>query len=826
MHLGGTAMTVKQRLCLVGGVTMLATTGALVILSSVRLSQFASDAKQVVAKQTWEDVAESTKSMTHLVQTQGDAIAQHVSSADQVLRDGLDKAGRVSLGSESVSWKASNQVNKEEKTVQLKKLLVGGSWLGQQTDPKVVVPVLDNVTKMTNCKTTIFQRMDAEGNMLRVATSVIGKTGKRAIGTFIPAVDAGKPNKVIETVLKGEVFRGTALVVDAWYVVEYAPIVANGQVIGMTFSGQKQESVPTLRKALEGAKVGVRGSFWVMGAKGTKEGLVFVSRDGAKDGKVLTEEKDANGNAYVKKIIEGALALKDDAYGSVEYTVKNDKGELETKVATYAYFQGWDWIVVADAYKNDYAAVENSLVKGRNQLLLLLLITGFFTAVAGAGLLWWMTTRMFKPMDELIATAHSVAQGDLSADISHHSSDEFGRLAQSYRDTMDYMREKADVAESISNGDLSIKVEARTSKDRLGIAFQKMMASLGQLIRAARDSAESVNAASTDLRSASGQSSRASNDLATAAQQSASATESLQQATNTVTTGSQQQVANIERASESALQATKAVEEVAAASNNMSIAASDTAQIAMQGGDAVTKTVKGMELIQKHVESSSSLVRELGDMGQKIGAIIQTIDEIAEQTNLLALNAAIEAARAGEHGRGFAVVAEEVRKLAERSSGATKEIATLIENVQKGVEQTVQAMVTTTEQVEVGAKQSEEAGKALDSILNAVNALASEVGGVSKIAAHLGQYVDSVVMSVDDVRKVTDVNVKAISEMAEGIGQLSDSVQMMAATSQETSAGAEEVEAMAIELNRMADELRQIVERFKVEQDVRLDKAA
>ncbi|ADG81061.1 methyl-accepting chemotaxis sensory transducer [Thermincola potens JR] len=122
--------------------------------------------------------------------------------------------------------------------------------------------------------------------------------------------------------------------------------------------------------------------------------------------------------------------------------------------------------------------------------------------------------------------------------------------------------------------------------------------------------------------------------------------------------------------------------------------------VATNGGQAVERTVKGMLQVKDAVFETARKINELGEQSQKIGEIIQVIDDIAEQTNLLALNAAIEAARAGEHGKGFAVVADEVRKLAERSSKATKEIADLITNIQKGTKVAVESMQVGTREVD------------------------------------------------------------------------------------------------------------------------------
>jgi len=145
----------------------------------------------------------------------------------------------------------------------------------------------------------------------------------------------------------------------------------------------------------------------------------------------------------------------------------------------------------------------------------------------------------------------------------------------------------------------------------------------------------------------------------------------------------------------------------------MAAQAKNVAETAKAGQKKVEEIISSNSKINAQVASSSVQVSELDKASEQIGAIVESIEQIAEQTNLLALNAAIEAARAGEHGRGFAVVAEEVRKLAEQSGAATKEISTLIDNIRANVATTVESINGTVPLVEAGSKVIEEAGHGL-----------------------------------------------------------------------------------------------------------------
>jgi methyl-accepting chemotaxis protein len=214
-----------------------------------------------------------------------------------------------------------------------------------------------------------------------------------------------------------------------------------------------------------------------------------------------------------------------------------------------------------------------------------------------------------------------------------------------------------------------------------------------------------------------------------------------------------------------------------------------------------------MARIKEAVEGAAVRVTQLGAKGEQIGAIVETIDDIAEQTNLLALNAAIEAARAGEQGKGFAVVADEVRKLAERSSRATKEIADLIGEVQAGTEAAVEAMQAGAAEVAQGSTMAEQAGRSLDEIADAVDATQSAVVRITAAVDAMSSASSGVVAASDAISSIASQTNTAATRMTESASTVSRSVEAIAAISQENSASAEEVSAATEEMSAQAEEV-------------------
>lgn len=324
-----------------------------------------------------------------------------------IARDVVRRHGAVSLGNQSVTWKAVNQLTRESQTLELPQLLLGTNWLGQNYVAGQPSPVVDEVKYLTRDECTIFQRMNEQGDMLRVCTSILGTNGQRAVGTYIPRINPdGSPNAVLETVFKGEVYRGRAFVVNAYYATAYEPIWDADQkrVIGMIYTGVSMAGInKELHDGMTKLVVGKTGYVFVLGAKGDNRGKYFVSQKGQRNGESVWEARDANDRLVTQSIVTKALQIPGGTLTNEVYAWKNPgEAKARTKFAAFTYFAPWDWVIGAEAYQDDYHDIIGTVESALGQLVQWTIASAFIVGCFGLVFSWLVARGITRPVLQVV----------------------------------------------------------------------------------------------------------------------------------------------------------------------------------------------------------------------------------------------------------------------------------------------------------------------------------------------------------------------------------------------------------------------------------------
>jgi len=317
------------------------------------------------------------------------------------------------------------------------------------------------------------------------------------------------------------------------------------------------------------------------------------------------------------------------------------------------------------------------------------------------------------------------------------------------------------ITSQIARGDLTLR--GRVTSDALGNVVDSVNYMLDNFCKVL----ERVRKAAVDVQSSANEILIASEEMSSGA---------IQQ---------DQEITNTSSAVEQLTVSMKQVSNNAEASAEAARRALDAAE---QGNRSVHDTLEGMQRIRSSVQATAKRIKALGDRSLEISEIVNVINDITEQTNLLALNAAIEAARAGEAGRGFAVVADEVRKLAEHSRNATKDIAALIKAIQAETNDAVVVMEEGTKEVEIGAKLADQAGKALEAISTVVRQSAELVQEISL----------------------------ASKQQVRGTEGVANAMQIISNITRQTSQGARQTSRTVEQLVHMSEQLNEALSQFRV----------
>jgi len=399
----------------------------------------------------------------------------------------------------------------------------------------------------------------------------------------------------------------------------------------------------------------------------------------------------------------------------------------------------------------------------------ILVVGGLVAVFLGLALGYWVAHKMALGIEQVASVAQQAAAGNYQARAKIKSKDELGQMATSFNTMLDRITalvtsegERDEMQKRLMNflvlvsdvgkGDLTKRGEVTADMfGNLADGFNLMIARFGQLLKQVREAAERVNKSAGALRENAGQMAGTAKHQADESTKTLSAVEQL--------ASQMRQVAETAGASsESAKQVLQATE---------------------RGRVAVQETVQDMQSIRSAVQRMSKQVKALGDRSLEISQIVSTIRDIANQTNLLALNAAIEAAGAGEAGARFAVVADQVRKLAESSTQATREIADLVKVIQSETQDAVVAMEQETQAVEAGSASALRTGEVFNEISGIAQRSAELAQTIANSAVTQTASTDQVGRSIKDftggavaTQKATDaarLTVEDMAKLADGL---------------------------------------------------------
>jgi len=360
-----------------------------------------------------DDLEHLVRNIYAMCKVQQEMVQNKVLSDLNVAREILYRHGREIkiVEEERIRFEAVNQFTNEVYPVAVPLWKVGDTPLTRNNH------IVDEVQGVVGGTCTIFQRIEGD-HLLRIATNVVDKDGKRGIGTFIPS-----DSPVTQAIVAGRPYKGRAYVVDDWYITAYEPIKdQDGMVIGALYVGVKEQSAHSLKGEIKAIEVGETGYVYIMDSSGN------LKIHPAKEGENIIDSKDSSGFRYVRAIINEALSIGDEAVGTIRYPwVNPELGETKprVKMLKYTYFGPWDWIIAAGTYEGEIYQSLHETQRFITVIVIVALALGFFLILS-------LSKILTRPIQELTEVTTKMVSGDLSQRVRVHGADEIGVLGTSF----------------------------------------------------------------------------------------------------------------------------------------------------------------------------------------------------------------------------------------------------------------------------------------------------------------------------------------------------------------------------------------------------------
>ena len=522
----------------------------------------------------------------------------------------------------------------------------------------------------------------------------------------------------------------------------------------------------------------------------------ILGSDPSKAGTNRLNIKDDYGNYFIKDMIN---MCNTDGEGFVKYYYpKLGEKEPSPKLSFVKLYKPWNWFIGSGVYIDN---IEKDLSSFKASIYPLLILFLFISA----GILFFIIRKILAPIKRLNSAAVDFSNGNSNVQIELYSNDELGNLAESFNNmirnissSMEEINKKNQIAEEAANKALEQERKAIEQQEYLQRNTKRMLDEMHKFAKGDLSVHIVPERKDDDIaRLFNGFNEAIENirnmflEVVKAVKSTANASLEISSSSEELAAGAHEQSAQASEIAAAIQEMTTTILETTRHANLASEASKRAGNLAQDGGKVVLETVTGMKKIAEVVKEASETVKALGKSSEMIGEIVQVIDDIADQTNLLALNAAIEAARAGEQGRGFAVVADEVRKLAERTTKATKEISTMINQIQKDTNEAVKSIEEGNNEVGRGKQLAEKAGHSLDQI---IKGSAEVIDVINQVAA-------------------------ASEEQSSASEQISKNIENISTVTNQAAMGTQQIARAATDLTSLTEQLKDLISGFNLDID-------